>query len=103
MVFEFKFPDVGEGIHKTGAAYDAQELLLKFLFHELGLRVVRLYTQSGNVGAMKLAGKAGFQVSVRQREAIFKGGQRFDNIEMDLLREEYYALHPELEDNLPPL
>lgn len=82
---------------------DAQEVLLKFLFEELGLRVVRLWTHSGNVRAIGSAQKLGFVLSGRQREAIFKGGQFFDNVVMDMLREEYYALHPALSDHMPPL
>ena len=87
----------------TGFALDAQEILLKFLFVELGLRVVRLYTHSGNPRAVGLAQKSGFKVSVRQREAIFKGGELYDNLVMDLLREEYFEHHPKLVDNLPAL
>lgn len=86
-----------------GVAADAQEVLLKFLFQELGLRVVRLWTHSGNPRAVGLAKKGGFKVSVRVRQAIFKGGELYDNLVMDLLREEYFELHPELEDHLPPL
>ena len=85
----------------TGAALDAQETLLKFLFIELGVRVVRLWTHSGNPRAIGLAEKSGFRVSMRGREAIFKGGELLDNVGMDILREEYFALHPELTDNLP--
>jgi RimJ/RimL family protein N-acetyltransferase len=85
----------------TGVALDAQEVLLRFLFQELGLRVVRLWTHSGNPRAVELAKKSGFQVSARMREAIFKAGQRHDNLILDLLREEYFAQHPELEDHLP--
>jgi RimJ/RimL family protein N-acetyltransferase len=84
-----------------GVAYDAQEVLLRFLFEELGLRVVRLWTHSGNPRAVKLAEKSGFRVSMRMREAIWKDGHLFDNLGMDILREEYYALHPELTDRLP--
>jgi len=87
----------------TGLAYDAQEVLLKFMFQELGLRVIRLYTHSGNPRAVRLAQKAGFQISVRQRQAIFKEGALYDNLMLDLLREEYFAQHPELVDNLPQL
>jgi len=86
-----------------GIAYDAQEVLLKFLFHETGLRVVRLYTHSGNPRAVKLAERSGFRVSARQREAVFKDGQLFDSLMMDILREEYYSRHPDLEDKLPPI
>ena len=87
----------------TGFALDAQETLLKFLFAELGLRVIRLYTHSGNPRAVGLAEKSGFKISARQRQAIYKNGELYDNLLMDLLREEYFALHPQLVDNLPPL
>lgn len=86
-----------------GVAYDSQEVMLQFLFQELGLRVVRLFTHSGNPRAVHLAEKSGFQISMRQRESIFKNGERFDNLMMDLLRDEYYAQHAELVDRLPPL
>ncbi len=87
----------------TGAAVDALEVLLLFLFEEQGVRVVRLWTHSGNPRAIGSAEKLGFKLSYRQRESIFKGGKLYDNVSMDLLREEYYALNPELEDNLPAL
>jgi RimJ/RimL family protein N-acetyltransferase len=73
------------------------------LFIELGLRVVRLYTHSGNPRAVRRAEKAGFRVSVRQRQAIFKNGELYDELMMDLLREEYFTGHPDLIDNLPEL
>jgi len=86
-----------------GFAADALETLLEFLFEELGVRVVRLWTHSGNTRAVGSAKKLGFTLSFTQRESIFKNGQLFDKIGMDLLREEYYAKHHELTDNLPPL
>jgi RimJ/RimL family protein N-acetyltransferase len=85
----------------AGVALEAQEVLLKFLFTELGLRVVRLWTNSGNPRAVALAQKSGFKVSLRQRESVFRNGALFDNIGMDLLREEYFARRPELTDHLP--
>ncbi len=85
----------------SGLAYDAQEVLLKFLFQELGLRLVRIWTHSGNRNAVRLAGRSGFKVSGRMREGTFKNGELYDDLVVDLLREEYYALHPELVDNLP--
>ena len=98
---------IGVMVHQkfwgSGLALDAQEVLLRFLFMELGLRVVRLWTHSGNPRAIELAQKSGFQVSGRLREAVYKGGQALDTILADVLREEYFARHPELEDRLPPL
>jgi RimJ/RimL family protein N-acetyltransferase len=87
----------------SGLALDAQEVILRFLFCELGVRVVRLFTHGGIPRAVKLAEKSGFQVSGRLRQAVFKFGGLHDNLIMDLLREEYFARHPELVDGLPPL
>ena len=84
-------------------AYDAQETLLKFLYEELGVQVVRLWTNSGNPKAIKLAERSGFKQSGRTRESVFRRGKLYDNVVMDMLREEYYALHPELEDGFPGL
>lgn len=84
----------------SGYAFEAQELLLHFLFEEFGLHIVRLWTQSGNPRAVKLAEKSGFKIGARIREAVVIRGEVHDNLTMDLLREEYYAAHPELEDHL---
>lgn len=84
----------------SGMTTEACQLLLRFLFEDLGLKVVRLWTQSGNPRAVGSGQKLGFKLAARHREAVFKGGEYHDNIAMDLLREEWYALHPELEDRL---
>lgn len=85
----------------AGLAYDAQEVLLAFLFEELGVRTVRLWTTSGNSKAVSLAERSGFKVAMRQRESICKNGKLYDNLLMDLLREEYYEAHPQLTDHVP--
>lgn len=87
----------------TGVALDAQETLLRFLFIDLGLRIVRLWTHSGNGRAMGLAEKSGFRVSLRRRESVFNRGRLLDTVGMDILREEYFALHLELTDDLPTI
>jgi RimJ/RimL family protein N-acetyltransferase len=84
----------------SGVAVDASETLLRFLFEELGLRVVRLHTQTENARAVAAFGKLGFREAVRVPQGIFKAGRFADNLEMDLLREEWFALHPDREDGL---
>lgn len=84
----------------SGVALDAADTLLRFLFEELGVRVVRLYTQTENVRAVAAFGKLGFRDAVRVPEGIFKAGRSAANLEMDLLREEWFALHPDREDGL---
>ena len=91
---------IDERFWGTGVALDAGDTLLRFLFEELGLRVVRLYTHTGNPRAVAAFGKLGFREAVRVPNAIFKSGRHADNLSMDLLREEWFALHPELEDRL---
>jgi len=85
----------------TGVAFDAQEVLLRFLFLELGLRVVHLWSHSGNAPALKLAEKSGFETTGRLREGMYKNGRLLDTIVMSLVREAYFARHPEYEDLLP--
>ena len=94
---------VAKPFWSAGVGFDAQDVLLRFLFLELGVQVVRVFTHSGNPRAVRLAQRSGFQVSSRVREAVYKSGERFDNLNLDLLREEYFALHPELQDHFPPI
>ncbi len=69
---------------------EAQELLLKFLFVERGVRVVRLYTQSGNKRAVNAAEKLGFRVAARTRRGCVLMERVADNLVMDMTREEYF-------------
>lgn len=85
----------------TGVALDAQETLLRFLFEQLGLREVHLWTHSGLPKAIGLAERSGFGTRIRLRESVFKFGKLSDAVIMSLLREEYYARHPEMTDRLP--
>jgi RimJ/RimL family protein N-acetyltransferase len=85
----------------AGLALDAQETLLAFLFNELALREVHLWTHTGLPKAIGLAERSGFKVCIRLRESVFKFGQLSDGVNMSLLREDYYARHPEMADRLP--
>jgi len=87
----------------SGVAYDAQEVLLRFLFLDLGLRAVHLWSHSGNARALGLAAKSGFGITGRLREAMYKNGQLLDTIVMSLLREAWFASHDEFEDSLPAI
>jgi RimJ/RimL family protein N-acetyltransferase len=87
----------------SGVAFDAQETLLRFLFNELGLREVHLWTHSGLPKAIGLAERSGFKACIRLRESVFKFGGLFDSVIMSLLREDYYARHPEMADQMPPV
>ncbi|MEW5825422.1 MAG: GNAT family protein [Candidatus Bipolaricaulota bacterium] len=87
----------------TGVAFDAQEVLLRFLFQELGLREVHLWTHSGNPHAISLAERSGFAECTRLRESVFKNGRLLDAVIMSLPRDAYFARHPEESDRLPSI
>lgn len=73
-----------------GYGHEAQELLLKFLFHERGVQIVRLWTQGGFPWAKKAAEKLGFKEMARFRENTIIDGKIVDCIYMDMTRAEYY-------------
>lgn len=77
--------------HGLGYSSETNEMLLDLLFNQMGLLKVGLWTHSGNAAAAASAEKTGFRVSARFREAIFKDSRHFDNLYMDMLREEYHS------------
>lgn len=81
---------IGTDYWGKGHAMEAMELLLRFLFEERGLLVVRAWTQSGNKRAVKMSEKLGFRKSARMRESAILEGKVHDTLQMDILREEYY-------------
>jgi RimJ/RimL family protein N-acetyltransferase len=85
----------------TGYAREANELLLRFMFEELGLRVVRLWTHSMNPRAIALAEKLGFREAARFRRSVYRNGQLGEKVVMDITRQEFYKLREELTDRLP--
>ena len=85
----------------TGASKEVMELLLRFCFEQLGLRVMMLGTHTGLPRMIRLAEKLRFREAVRLRRSVWLGGGYHDGLVMDLLREEYYAAHPTLVDSLP--
>ncbi len=77
--------------HGKGYAGELNETLLHLLFHEMGLQKVSLWTHSGNPAAVASAERSGFRVSSRFREGVFKDGHHYDNLYMDMTRDEYYS------------
>ena len=85
----------------SGYSFEANDLLLRFLFEELGLRVVRLWTHSMNHRAIALAEKLGFRTTVQFRRSVYREGRLGGAVVMDMTRQEFYAGLPDLTDTLP--
>jgi ribosomal-protein-alanine N-acetyltransferase len=90
-----------QAVWGTGASKEVMELLLRFCFEQLGLRVVMLGTHTGVPRMVGLAEKLGFKHAVRLRRSVWLGGEHHDGLVMDMLREEYYDARSELVDRLP--
>jgi len=73
-----------------GYGKEALELVIEFLFEERGLQVLSLWTTSWNVRMVGLAKKLGFKIAIRERESRWLGGNIYDGVFMDMLREEYF-------------
>lgn len=71
-----------------GYGSDTLRLLLNYAFDELNLHRVAARGASYNTGALRFFQRHGFVEEVRNREAVFRDGQRWDWVLLGLLREE---------------
>ena len=61
-------------------------------FAETGAHLLTLSTWSGNTRMLRAAGRTGYRECARVREARLWQGQRYDSVQMDLLRREWAVL-----------
>ena len=71
-----------------GYGSDVLRLLLNYAFDELNLHRVAVRTASYNTGALRFLERFGFVEEVRNREAVFRDGQRWDALILGLLKSE---------------
>lgn len=91
---------VGLGIGETeywskGYGTDAMNVLLRFAFTEVNLRRITLTVFEYNPRAIRSYEKVGFRHEGRKRLLLNREGRRWDELYMGILREEWFALHPE--------
>jgi len=97
--------DLRESVHRTGTAelgiavYDSSDwnqgygseavnLMLRYGMYHLNLYNVLLTVFSFNARAIRAYQKAGFKEIGRRRGAVVLGGERFDQVYMDITRDE---------------
>ncbi len=88
----FAFLQMGIGDpanRRKGLGTEALRLILRYAFAELNLHRLTAVTASYNQGAIDFFKKEGFLEEVRQRQAIDRGGQRWDVLQLGLLRDEW--------------
>jgi len=73
-----------------GYGTEATTLMLGLAFDRIGLHRVGLSVFSFNQRAIRAYEKAGFRIEGRERQAIMRDGQRWDEITMGLLESEWH-------------
>ncbi len=77
-----------------GYGLDAMRLILRYAFYELNLHRVGLHVSAYNTRAIRLYEKVGFKHEGSIRDFIFRDGQRYDDIFMGILRDEWRVSQP---------
>ena len=67
---------------------EALELLQNYVFHELQMHRLGISVPAYNEGLIKNLEKLGFAEEVRQKSALYRFGQRWDNIRFGILANE---------------
>ncbi|GHV40724.1 hypothetical protein FACS189490_06330 [Clostridia bacterium] len=85
---------IGEAADRSkGYGLETVKLILRFGFDALNLNSVVLRVFEFNVGAIKCYERAGFVKSGVRRQAYYAKGKYYDQIYMDILREEWLKLN----------
>jgi RimJ/RimL family protein N-acetyltransferase len=79
-----------------GYGTEATELMLSHAFERLGLHRVGLSVFEFNERALRAYEKAGFQVEGRLRAAISRDGRWWDELQMGILADEWFARREQL-------
>lgn len=72
-----------------GLGTETLQLLMRYAFNELNLFRLSAAVPADNAAALHLFARAGFVEEVRRRQALYRDGQRWDLLQLGLLREEW--------------
>jgi len=90
---------IGEPDYRSkGYGSDAVRLICRYGFQELGLWRIQLNVFSNNPRAIRAYEKVGFTHEVRYRSALYRDGERLDELIMGLLRPEWEAQEAALQE-----
>jgi len=78
---------------RKGYGGEVLHMLLRFAFRELNLHHIEVSLPEYNVPALRFFEKHGFKIEVRRRQAVNRGGRRWDLIGMAILRPEWETLN----------
>jgi len=85
---------IGDPADWNTYAREALEMALNYAFDELNLFRVTMRVGSDEAEVCELLDEARFTLEVRQRQAIYRGGQFLDRLSFGMLRPEWQAFRP---------
>ncbi|HWP68640.1 MAG TPA: GNAT family protein [Rectinemataceae bacterium] len=86
-----------KGDRGRGFGEDAVRLLLKHAFIDLNMESVHLGVYEYNTSAIRVYEKAGFKFVGKRRHARIIGNKFYDEVVMDIVSSEYFALYGDKE------
>jgi RimJ/RimL family protein N-acetyltransferase len=92
MTGMFLYPKALRG---KGLGTEAKNLLLDYVFGELGMLSLWAVSHDGNEASIRALEKQGYKQGGRFRKAVLVNGNWIDSIYFDILREEWAALRGE--------
>lgn len=91
---------LAEEIRGKGVGSYVWYFLLNYVFEELGLNKLCAEVLSWNENALAMYDKYGFRNEGLLREHIIKDGQHFDVVMFGILRNDWVAMKPQIENKL---
>lgn len=72
-----------------GYGGEALKLVLRYAFHELNFYRLNVRCGEDNARGTAFLQRHGFEIEVRRRQALYRGGERWDELRLGLLREDW--------------
>ncbi|WP_048601576.1 GNAT family N-acetyltransferase [Rubeoparvulum massiliense] len=82
---------LGKPYWNKGYGTDAMNVLVRFIFEQMNMNKVQLFTYAFNPRAIRSYEKCGFKVEGILRQHIFRDGAYHDEYVMSILHDEYVA------------
>ena len=82
---------LSEEYRRQGYGTEVADLIMRYVFEDLGFNRLKSYTHSGNTGSMQFHKSLGFVQEGRLRQEFFFGGEYVDGLDYAILREGYFS------------
>jgi len=82
-------------VHRQGIATEVGEMVLRYIFVDMGMQKVKSSTHSGNEGSIRLQEKLGMVHEGNGRRELYIRSEYYDDVRYGMLREEFFDKYGE--------